>query len=152
MGNVVLLEDGKTFRVTCPSVDVVDSELVAYNMPIYIRATDDDGLTASTEITVVCKYVKQNRLSSNIVMFGTLLAVVNITVAVFCIIWTLVHSSHKIVRYAQPAFLCMICVGCIVSSSTIFFLSGEDDVLDASAQASADMKCQLLLGSTRSDL
>ena len=101
MGNVVLLEDGKTFRVTCPSVDVVDSE-PWHTVLLYIHATDDDGLTASTEITVVCKYVKQNRLVG-IVMFGTLLAVVNITVAVFCIIWTLVHSSHKIVRYAQPA-------------------------------------------------
>ena len=30
----------------------------------------------------------------------------------------------------------MICVGCIVSSSTIFFLSGEDDVLSASARLS----------------
>ena len=59
-----------------------------------------------------------------------LLFAINAGMSAFYIIWTILNSSHQIVRYAQPTFLCMIAFGCIVSSTTILFLGVEDDESD----------------------
>ena len=86
---------------------------------------------------------EKNRLDSGLVLLGNLVAIVNIAIAVVAMVWTIVRRKEKIVRYAQPVFLAMVAFGCIVSSSSIFFLSVEDaDGEDAAtAQESATSAC-----------
>lgn len=60
-------------------------------------------------------------------------------------IWTLLNWKTKIVNHSQPPFLLMLNLGCIVSSSSIFFFAFDDQAAaDGTTpnQAELDFACQ----------
>ena len=55
------------------------------------------------------------------------LAGINISLALFCLIWSFAKKSEAAVKASQPEFLMMICIGCMVSSATIIPMTMDDN-------------------------
>ena len=96
--------------------------------------------------TVMATIVEnKNRLDQGIVSFGSVLFGINALLSIFFFAWTLAQREHQIVRYSQPIFLCMIALGCLISSTTILFLSAEDNDEDPAGSAdAASATCMLI--------
>ena len=55
------------------------------------------------------------------------LCAINITLAVVFAMWAVMFRAQSAVRAAQPQFLVLICLGCIISSATIIPVTMDDD-------------------------
>ena len=60
-------------------------------------------------------------------VLGKVLFGINASLSTFFVLWAYFNRNRVIIRYAQPMFLILIAVGCVVSSSTILFLGVEDE-------------------------
>ena len=135
-----MIDGGELLKFACPMVQEKDGKHM-----VTVTATDSAGLSADCKLTFVCVYADRNRLDGGIISFGYALAILNIVVSLICIAWTIQNGHVQIVKYAQRHFLIMIAIGCILSSSSIFFLSIEDaEDGDTDQARTADLGCQLL--------
>mmetsp|Transcript_4354 Transcript_4354/g.7429 ORF Transcript_4354/g.7429 Transcript_4354/m.7429 type:complete len:762 (-) Transcript_4354:27-2312(-) len=64
--------------------------------------------------------------AGSIKAFSYTLALINITIALGFLSWTLLNQQHIVVKASQTRFLAMISIGAIVSSSTIFPVTIDD--------------------------
>ena len=144
MANICYLraERSSLFRVNRVSQG---SKKFKSSFRVTLRATDNAGQHADFIQKFACIYADMNRLEGDILTFGSILAITNITLAVACVVWTFLNIKEKVVRFAQPIFLALIAVGCMISSSTIFFL-GAQDALDGNADDArrADANCVMV--------
>ena len=69
---------------------------------------------------------EQNYLSSGIRIAGFILFGVAVMSAVISAIWVFVYHKHRVVKAAQPYFLYLICLGAVVSVSSIVMLSFDE--------------------------
>ena len=128
---------------TCPlHAEEYTREPEKAKFKVTVTATDSHGASAQHILKFHCVYVRRNRLNGGLTSFGYALGILNITVSLACIFWTYKNGSVPVVRYAQRHFLILIAIGCILSSSSIFFLSIEDT--EGGDHTAADLGCQLL--------
>ena len=111
-----------------------------------VIVTASDALSSTDcELNFVCVYVNDNRITGVMKTFGSILGSLNILLSICAILWTIANRNETVVRYSQAVFLILIAIGCIASSTSIFFLSVEDSSdNNMSAQDSADFACQIL--------
>lgn len=89
--------------------------------------TSTDGLTRQG----FCIEKDENLITSGILVFGHVMTGISWCFSLACLVWMTLHRRSTVVRVSQKEFLMIICVGAIVSSSTIVALSlqageGED--------------------------
>ena len=82
-----------------------------------------------------------NYLPRGLTVLGYFLFSLNALLSLGFIGWTAAHRRERMVRNAQPIFLYLVCVGCIISSSTILPLGFDDG---NTSQAGADAACVVL--------
>ena len=110
-------------------------------------ALDFIGTGSSAPPAIVVSPEDVNLIDPTMKTAGKVLAGVNIFFSLFFIAWAYMNRDENIVRYAQPVFLIMVAVGCIISSSTILYLGVEDDQgLDAADSACKIVPCLYSLG------
>lgn len=102
--------------------------------------------TASTGSDLATKCLplpveEMSYLPDSLLSIGYLLFAFNWFAALFFASWVYAYRKARIIRLAQPEFLYLICLGCMVSTSTIVVLGYDDG--NASAD-SADAACALL--------
>ncbi len=101
---------------------------------------------ASRTVNAECTIVAHNKnllADTSLVTLGSICVQVNFAFAAIAIAWTLLRRELTIVRYAQPAFLVMLALGCMVSTSTILFLGAEDAGDEDEDSSSASTACMM---------
>ena len=88
--------------------------------------SNTDGRTGAT----ICVQRNDNWVSPRVHAFGYVLMALVFTLAVGFGIWTVVHKLDPVVRIGQMPFLLLICVGSVVSSSSIIPLSIQAGATD----------------------
>lgn len=78
------------------------------------------GPDCATEVQTNLNLIPQPLLIVGYTMFG-----INAAVCLACFLWLYKYRSSCQVQTAQPFFLCLVLLGCIVSSSTILALSQQ---------------------------
>jgi hypothetical protein len=68
----------------------------------------------------------QNHLTPGVRAVGFALMGIAILTAVAAAVWVFLHRKHRIVTAAQPYFLYELCLGAIISASTIFSISFDE--------------------------
>ena len=57
---------------------------------------------------------------------GFTLFAINVGLSLFFLMWTFANRKNKIVIASQPFFLYLICIGCIISSTSVIFVGLDD--------------------------
>ena len=99
--------------------------------PVWTKQRDDADLDfidfgSIPPPSVVLEKEERNMIGPMKVL-GKVLFGINAFLSCFFILWTYFNRDRVIIRYAQPMFLILIAVGCVVSSATILYLGVEDD-------------------------
>jgi hypothetical protein len=68
-----------------------------------------------------------NHIQPLLKVIGMILLGINVVLVVGCAVWLFWQRNAPQVKVSQPFFLGLVLVGCLVSSSTIFWLGLEDD-------------------------
>jgi len=68
-----------------------------------------------------------NLIPDTMVIIAYTMLAINMTVIFSCAIWLYFQRNSSQVRVSQPFFLCLVLVGCLISSSTIIVLAEEDE-------------------------
>lgn len=68
-----------------------------------------------------------NMLSPQLIITAYVLAGLNFLLVTICGIWLFMNRKRAHVRMAQPMFLMLILIGCVISTSTIFAMAQEDE-------------------------
>ncbi|CAB9528586.1 expressed unknown protein [Seminavis robusta] len=97
-----------------------------------------DGETGAT----ICVQLQDNLVSAGLHVFGYLVMVVVFCLAIGFAVWTIIHREDPVVRIGQVEFLLLICLGPIISSSSIALLSVQAGSLDD--ESNANRACKAL--------
>ncbi|GMH83604.1 hypothetical protein TrST_g7150 [Triparma strigata] len=81
---------------------------------------------------------EKNFLGSGLVSVGNTLVVANYILAITLGVLTFLNRKHKVIRCSQPMFLYMVLFGCMVSTTTIFFMGIDDNTPDLTDQEAID--------------
>lgn len=92
------------YEGTCSCDTVVDSIFFGYGALAFCKIVPVENMNYVSNTLV---YISVGMLSLQLIISGT------------CIIWTLWHRNHTIVKASQPVFLHFISLGCIVLASSI---------------------------------
>lgn len=84
-----------------------------------------NGLTTPPEL--LRDAPEQNYLSKGFQIFGLALMAINVTSALACLVWVLLHWNCRVVRAAQPYFLVLLLLGAAVSSLCILGHSFDEN-------------------------
>lgn len=76
---------------------------------------------------------ERNLVDDDIRYVGFTIAAVVIGFIIFLMVQTFIHKGEQIVSVGQPVYLCIIGLGLIVFTSTIYFLGWDDTVLSGSS-------------------
>ena len=92
------------------------------------EGTTTEGFLGATNCT---KY-DDNLLSNGMLSFGYIALAVSWIMAIVFLVWIFLHREDPVVRLAQTPYLVLICIGGIISSSSILGITfqagtGEDD-------------------------
>jgi ABC-type amino acid transport substrate-binding protein len=79
------------------------------------------GADCATEL-----YEDQHLLPSSLISICYAMVGVNYLICLVCAIWLYFQRNRAQIKIAQPSFLLLILLGCIISSSTILALAQED--------------------------
>eukprot|EP00521_Asterionellopsis_glacialis_P009047 CAMPEP_0195283310 /NCGR_PEP_ID=MMETSP0707-20130614/1897_1 /TAXON_ID=33640 /ORGANISM="Asterionellopsis glacialis, Strain CCMP134" /LENGTH=975 /DNA_ID=CAMNT_0040342455 /DNA_START=118 /DNA_END=3045 /DNA_ORIENTATION=- len=104
---------------SCP----IDTFTLRPNQQLQCNACPAGSTTTEKEGQESCTIIKENLLPGPILVFAYIgVAIVWLLSAVF-IYWIIKNKTDPVVRIGQPEFLILICVGAIISSSSVIFLS-----------------------------
>lgn len=92
-----------------------------------------DGVPGSDQ----CYSFEDNLLSSGVKAFGYTAVVITWCLAIASLIWLYLHQKDTVVRVSQIEFLVVICIGTMISSSTVIALSVEAGFEEDTSRASA---------------
>ena len=81
-------------------------------------STDDCSLEVPEELNLIPQYM----LVVAYTMFG-----INVITIFGCGAWLFWQRGTAEVRVSQPFFLCLVLMGCLISSSTILAMAQEDE-------------------------
>ncbi|GMH51949.1 hypothetical protein TrLO_g13998 [Triparma laevis f. longispina] len=100
----------------------------------------DDSTTPPMDIKI--PEHEKNFLGGGLVAVGNTLVMANYILAITLAVLTYLNRKHKVIRCAQPMFLYMVLFGCMVSTTTIFFMGIDDNVDGESDEVAADSASQ----------
>ena len=86
------------------------------------KSTKWTGLDCSIEVQEEQNLIPQSLLSLGWVFFS-----INCVTIAMCATWLFWKRTTAQVRMSQPSFLCLILVGCLISTSTILAMMQQDD-------------------------
>ena len=92
-----------------------------------------EGMTGQT----FCITEQDNLLSSGILAFGYIAVAITWTLSICFLTWLYLHRKDPIVRVSQIEFMALICIGAMISSSTIIALTFQAGSDEDTSQASA---------------
>ena len=102
-------------------------------------AVMDDGSPATTlgkEGSKICHKQEDNLIPSSLLLFGYMFMSIVFALAIVCLSWTVYNRKDPVVQVGQLPFLVLICIGSMLSSSTIIPLSYQAGVSDDEQAAS----------------
>ena len=105
---------------------------------VCFEGSTTDGRTGAA----MCMEYEENLVSRGLKASGLGLMSIVWLVAVYCMCWTYYHRQNPVVQLSQPIFLVLLCVGSIISSSSIIPLSLHAGSFDD--EAPADRACMAL--------
>jgi 7 transmembrane sweet-taste receptor of 3 GCPR len=76
----------------------------------------------SVEVLEALNLIPAGLKWAGMVAFG-----INVLTCLICAIWLVIKREHSSLKFAQPFFLVLVLIGCVVSSSTILALAQEDE-------------------------
>jgi ABC-type amino acid transport substrate-binding protein len=79
------------------------------------------GADCATEL-----FEDQNLLPSSLISTCYAMVGINYLICLVCAVWLYFHRNRAQIKIAQPSFLLLILLGCVISSSTIIALVQED--------------------------
>jgi hypothetical protein len=83
-----------------------------------------------------CVAEEDNLLSSGILAFGYIAAAITWTLSIFFLTWLCLHRKDPIVKVSQIEFMALICIGAMISSSTVIALTFQAGTDEDTSQAS----------------
>ena len=101
-------------------------------------ACPDGSSTGGNTGSSFCVQEQDNLLTNGILAFGYTAVTITWLLSFLFMTWLMVNREDPVVRISQIEFLTIVCVGAIVSSSTIIalgFQAGHDDDTDAASKA-----------------
>jgi hypothetical protein len=115
----------------CP-VDTINQE---ENIDIACQSCTS-GSTEGETGSQICIQHEENLIPKGLKGFGLSLMVIVFLLALFFIGWTYHQRSDPVVQLSQPEFLYLICIGSIISSSSIIPLTMQAEAFDDETAAS----------------
>jgi len=150
----LFLRDGvETGYWTSPYFDegAGNINMVTYSQPIISQNGTFLGVaTIDVEVDALC-YADQCDVAidynylTNIRPLGLLFSSLAMIVSLLCLGWTQYYRKDKVVVASQPFFLRIICVGCLILSSSIIPLSYDDSIASIQGCSRACMAFPWLL-------
>lgn len=117
----------------CPVDMFLPLESLAFECWPCPAGSATNGLTGRD----ACDAVDDNLLSSGILVFGYFMVAVSWLLGVSFLIWIWIYRDDPVVKVSQVQFLILICIGAMISSSTIIALSFQAGSNEDTSQASA---------------
>lgn len=125
--------------------------MVTYSQPLISRSGKFLGVTTiDVAVDALCygdqcnKPIDYNYLTK-IRPVGLTFATIAMASSFACGIWTMVNHKDRVVIASQPLFLRLICIGCLVMSSSIIPLSIDDSIASSEGCSKACMAFPWLL-------
>ena len=100
-----------------------------------------DGTTTPPSDIDIPAHDKQF-LGSGLVTVGNTFVLSNYLIAIILGILTYLNRRHKVIRCSQPMFLYMVLLGCMTSTTTIYFMGIDDNQSGMSDEEALDFASQ----------
>ncbi|KAL3913849.1 MAG: hypothetical protein SGILL_006329 [Bacillariaceae sp.] len=117
----------------CPVDTFVPRSTKVYECSPCPAGSTTDGMEGQAD----CYAIDDNLLSPGILAFGYVAVAVTWILGITFLGWTWYHRNDPVVRMSQREFLALICIGAMISSSTIIALSFQAGSDESTAAASA---------------
>jgi 7 transmembrane sweet-taste receptor of 3 GCPR len=116
----------------CPIDTYLPDESLKFQCTPCSAGSSTDGLTGQTS----CVAIDDNLLSPGILSFGYVMVALTWLLCLAFMSWIWTYRNDPVVNVSQKEFLILICVGAMISSSTIIALSFQAGSDEDTAQAS----------------
>jgi 7 transmembrane sweet-taste receptor of 3 GCPR len=116
----------------CP----VDTFSDAANEDTSCRTCAEGASTRGEEGSNICIKLEDNLVPSGLLALGYCIVAVIYSLAIGFAVWTILHRDDPVVRIGQVEFLLMICVGPMISSSSIIIFGIQAGSLEDDTAAS----------------
>jgi hypothetical protein len=127
-------EDGSILKCGCAPCPVDTFQQVS-NKAFHCNTCPAGSTTKGQEGQEVCYAVNDNLLSPSILAFGYTATAATWILSVAFMIWIWIHRQDSVVKMSQMEFLILICIGAMISSSTIIALSFQAASGESTQQA-----------------
>mmetsp|Transcript_4208 Transcript_4208/g.6153 ORF Transcript_4208/g.6153 Transcript_4208/m.6153 type:complete len:975 (-) Transcript_4208:117-3041(-) len=104
---------------SCPT----DTFTLESNQQLQCNACPPGSTTTGKDGQELCTIIKENLLPNTLLAFAYVGVSIVWLLSTFFIYWIIKNKEDPVVRIGQPEFLVLICVGAIISSSSVIFLS-----------------------------
>jgi hypothetical protein len=122
----------------CP----IDTYMSEENEDLQCIACPADSSTSGKIGATHCVREEPNLIPTGIKSLGYAFVVISWSLAIGYTVWMYLHRNGSVINISQPEFLLFICIGALISTSTIIPLTIEADVGEDTAAASRS--CQAL--------
>ena len=110
----------------CPVDTFLPREEMTFRCTTCPLGSSTNGLTGQTS----CVMIDDNLLSSGVLIFGYVMVAITWLLSSGFLAWICAYRKDPVVKVSQQEFLILICVGAMISSSTIIaisFQAGSDE-------------------------
>jgi len=121
---------------TCPA----DSYQSSSNIDSSCMACSPGSSTDEETGAAICVEVDENLVSTGLITFSYAIVSLNFLLAIMFASWTIYFRKDPVVQIGQKEFLLLVCIGSIISSSSIIplsFQAGIDEDTTAASRACA---------------
>lgn len=125
--------DSLSSKCNLCSVDTFSAET---NADTSCRACEAGSSTEGKEGANICVKLEDNLVPSGLLSVGYCVMALVYTLAISFAVWTIRHRNDPIVRIGQIEFLLLICLGPMISSSSILILGFQAGSLEDETAAS----------------
>lgn len=132
LNNITLTESEESLMLDKCSICPVDTFTAVPNLQLQCDICPGDSTTQFKEGQTFCTIVEDDVVGVGLRVLGNFGVLCTWSLAIYFSSWTLRHRDDAVVKIGQAEFLVLICVGAMVSSASVVFLSfeaesGEDD-------------------------
>ena len=116
----------------CPVDSFLPTDQLKFQCTACPPGSSTNGLTGQTS----CVMVDDNLLSTGVLVFGYVMVAITWILCFGFLGWIWIYRKDPVVNVSQKEFLVLICVGALISSSTIISLSFQAGSDEDTSQAS----------------
>jgi 7 transmembrane sweet-taste receptor of 3 GCPR/Receptor family ligand binding region len=113
------------YRFTAPQTALIHGNGHVTYIPDELFVYSNNSTVPLPVLPPIIHY-NYNLIPSGVRIFGLILAGILQLITVGWIVWTLHNRNKDVVRASQPIFLCLICIGTLTMSSSIYTVSMQE--------------------------